>query len=126
VQYSTGTGQGTPLSEFEPVAFITSTVIGEVNIGTQVALLVDNHHVPPFSSMTTMRAHPYLSFRMAALLMLLMVLGLARAETGFEGGHWRRSTPNGPSTFVIPLALDKSGFYHSVVRMVSISFRRLL
>ncbi|KAL5640707.1 hypothetical protein ACGC1H_001252 [Rhizoctonia solani] len=46
------------------------------------------------------------------------VLGLARAEMGFEG-HWRRSTSGGPSTFVIPLDMDRNGIYHSAVSMGS-------
>ncbi|KAG8736372.1 hypothetical protein FRC10_009397 [Ceratobasidium sp. 414] len=37
----------------------------------------------------------------------------------FTGGYWKRTSSGGPSTFVIPLALDKSGFYHSNVRMGS-------
>ncbi|KAG8755950.1 hypothetical protein FRC11_005634 [Ceratobasidium sp. 423] len=48
----------------------------------------------------------------------LTALGLTRAEMEFEG-HWRRSTPSGPSTFVIPLAMDNNGIYHSAVSMGS-------
>ncbi|CAE7117950.1 unnamed protein product [Rhizoctonia solani] len=48
----------------------------------------------------------------------LAALGLVRAEMGLEG-HWRRSTSGGPSTFVIPLAMDINGLYHSVVSMGS-------
>ncbi|KAJ1310817.1 hypothetical protein OPQ81_009337 [Rhizoctonia solani] len=48
----------------------------------------------------------------------LTPLGLARAEMEFEG-HWRRSTSGGPSTFVIPLAMDKDGMYHSAISMGS-------
>ncbi|CAE6490711.1 unnamed protein product [Rhizoctonia solani] len=54
----------------------------------------------------------------AVATIALAALGLARAEMGFEG-HWRRSTPGGPSTFVIPLAMDKNGIYHSAVSMGS-------
>ncbi|KAF8599285.1 acid protease [Ceratobasidium sp. AG-I] len=42
-----------------------------------------------------------------------------RAQMDFEGGHWRRATPGGPATFVIPLAVDRNGFYHTNVRMGS-------
>ncbi|KAH7330743.1 aspartic peptidase domain-containing protein [Rhizoctonia solani] len=62
-----------------------------------------------------METRPYSLFLATAAL---TALGLARAEMEFEG-HWRRSTPGGPSTFVIPLAMDASGIYHSAVSMGS-------
>ncbi|CAE6436427.1 unnamed protein product [Rhizoctonia solani] len=49
---------------------------------------------------------------------VLTVLGVSCAKMEFEG-HWRRSPSGGPSTFVIPLAVDKTGIYHSAVRMGS-------
>jgi hypothetical protein len=55
----------------------------------------------------------------------LTTFGVARAEMGFEAfeGHWRRSSSGGPSTFVIPLAVDKMGIYHSAVRMVRVLYK---
>ncbi|KAG8724605.1 hypothetical protein FRC12_024291, partial [Ceratobasidium sp. 428] len=51
-------------------------------------------------------------------ILVLAALSAVGAEMDFAGGYWKRNT-GGPSTFVIPLALDKSGFYHSNVRMGS-------
>ncbi|KAF8708458.1 Eukaryotic aspartyl protease, partial [Rhizoctonia solani] len=61
------------------------------------------------------------SYSLFLTTVALTALGVTHAKAGFEGfeGHWRRSSPGGPSTFVVPLAVDKTGIYHSAVRMGS-------
>jgi hypothetical protein len=54
----------------------------------------------------------------------LLASGVVKAQVDFPGGYWKRTTPDGPSTLVIPLSVDNNGFYHSNIRMVSHLFRR--
>lgn len=74
-----------------------------------------NHHHTPSDVPGAMLRAPTTLFSLASVFGAGVVLAM-----DFEGGYWRRSTPNGPSTFVIPLAVDSNGFYHSNVRMVSL------
>ncbi|QRV76792.1 aspartyl protease [Ceratobasidium sp. AG-Ba] len=53
------------------------------------------------------------------LILTLVPLAVVNAQE-FHGGYWKRTSGGGgPETFVIPLAQDPTGFYHSSVRMGS-------